>query len=234
MQKKKTSHEASASNGTMVMLCEDIKGLGWLGDVVEVKTGYARNYLLPRGLAKPATENNLRAIAKDKVRRAEERKLEAEQLKVVAEAVEGAEAVVAAKANEQGVLFGSISAGQIAQNLREQGFEIADEFVDLHEHIKNVGTAQVKLTFTEGLTANVSVVVVPEGGSVEAIKAAEKEAAEKASAEKAAAEKEAAAAKAAEEKASAEKAADEPAEKKGTKKKKAEQGGKSEPGDKTS
>lgn len=189
MQKKKTSNEASASNETRVMLCEDIKGLGWLGDVVEVNTGYARNYLLPQGLAKPATEGNLRSIAKDKVRRAEERNLEAEQLKVVAEAVQGAEAVLAAKANEQGVLFGSISAGQIAQNLREQGFEIADEFVELHEHIKNVGTSEVTLKFADDLTATVSVFVVPEGGDVEAIKAAEKEAAEKAAAEKAAAEK---------------------------------------------
>ena len=172
-----------------VMLCEDIRKLGWLGDVVEVAEGYARNYLLPQGLAKPATEANLRSIAKEKAKRAEERTLEAEKLKVVAEAVEGAEAVVAAKANEQGVLFGSVGAGEIAQNLREQGFEIADEFVDMHEHIKNVGTAHVKLTFGEDLTATVSVVVVPEGGSVEAIKAAEKEAAEKEAAEKAAAEK---------------------------------------------
>ena len=170
-----------------VMLCEDIRKLGWLGDVVEVAEGYARNYLLPQGLAKPATESNLRAIAKEKAKRAEERTLEAEKLKVVAEAVEGAEAVVAAKANEQGILFGSVGPDQIAQNLREQGFEIADEFVDMPEHIKHVGTAHVKLTFGEDLTATVSVVVVPEGGSVEAIKAAEKEAAEKA--EKEAAEK---------------------------------------------
>jgi len=189
-----------------ILLCEDIRGLGWLGDVVEVNPGYARNYLLPQGLGKPATDANLRSIAKEKTSRAEERKLEAEQLQKVAEAVEGAEAVVAAKANEQGVLFGSVSASEIAQNLREQGFEIADEFVDRHEHIKNVGTAQVKLTFTEGLTATISVVVVPEGGSVEAIKAAEKEAAEKAAAEKEAAEK-AAAEKAAAEKAAAEEAA---------------------------
>jgi large subunit ribosomal protein L9 len=172
-----------------ILLCEDIRGLGWLGDVVEVNAGYARNYLLPQGLGKPATEDNLRSIAKDKISRAEERKLETEQLQKIAEAVEGAEAVVAAKANEQGVLFGSVSASAIAQNLREQGFEIADEFVDLHEHIKNVGTAQVKLTFAEDLTATVSVVVVPEGVDVETIKAAEKEAAEKAAAEKAAAEK---------------------------------------------
>ena len=176
-----------------VMLCEDIQKLGWLGDVVEVAEGYARNYLLPQGLAKPATEANLRSIAKDKAKRAEERTLEAEKLKVVAEAVEGAEAVVTAKANEQGVLFGSVTANQIAQNLREQGFEIADELVDLHEHIKTVGTAHVQLRFSEELTATVSVVVVPEGGDVEAIKAAEKEAAEKAAQEAAKkAEKEAA------------------------------------------
>jgi large subunit ribosomal protein L9 len=165
-----------------VLLCEDVKSLGWLGDVVEVNTGYARNYLLPQGIAKPATEGNLRAIAKEKVRRAEERKLEQEQLKKVAEAVEGAEAVVAAKANEQGVLFGSVGASQIAANLRQLGFEIADEFVQLSEHIKNVGTSQVTLKFAEDLTATVSVVVVPEGVDVEAIKAAEKEAAEKAAA----------------------------------------------------
>ena len=188
-----------------ILLCEDIRGLGWLGDVVEVNAGYARNYLLPQGLGKPATDANLRSIAKEKTSRAEERKLETEQLQKVAEAVEGAEAVVAAKANEQGVLFGSVSPSAIAQNLREQGFEIADEFVDPHEHIKNVGTAQVKLIFTEDLTATVSVVVVPEGGSVEAIKAAEKEAAEKAAEEKAAAEK---AAKEAAEKAAAQEAAE--------------------------
>jgi large subunit ribosomal protein L9 len=193
-----------------VMLCEDISKLGWLGDVVEVNAGYARNYLLPHGLAKPATEGNLRSIAKEKARRAEERKLEAEKLKVVAEAVQGAEAVVAAKANEQGVLFGSVGADQIAKNLREQGFEVADEFVDLPEHIKKVGTTQVKLTFGKDLSATVSVVVVPEGGSVEAIKAAEKKAAEKAAQE------------------AVEKAEKEAAEKKEKEQKEARQGGESE------
>ena len=178
--KKKLSQYPYMSNGMKVLLCEDVDKLGWLGDVVEVNTGYARNYLLPQGLAKPATEDNLRAIAKEKAKRAEERKVDRQRLEVVAKAVEGAEAVVAAKANEQGVLFGSVGAGQIAQNLRQLGFEIADEFVALGEHIKQVGTSQVTLKFADDLTATVSVVVVPEGGDVEAIKAAEKEAAEKA------------------------------------------------------
>jgi len=172
-----------------ILLCEDIRGLGWLGDVVDVNDGYARNYLLPQGLAKHATDANLRAIAKDKVERAEQRMLEAEKLQMVAEAVQGAEAVVAAKANELGILFGSVGPSQIAQNLREQGFEVADEDVALSEHIKNVGTTEVTLEFANEMTAVVSVVVVPEGVDVETIKAAEKEAEEKKTAEKAAAEK---------------------------------------------
>jgi large subunit ribosomal protein L9 len=190
-----------------ILLCEDIRGLGWLGDVVDVNDGYARNYLLPQGLGKPATVSNLRAIAKDKVARAEQRNLESEQLQKVAEAVEGAEAVVAEKANEQGILFGSVGPAQIAQNLRDQGFEVAEEDVAMDEHIKNVGTAEVKLKFANDLTATISVVVVPEGVDVETIKAAEREAAEKAAAEKEAAEK-AAAEKQAAEKAAAEEAAE--------------------------
>ena len=145
-----------------VLLCEDIDKLGWLGDVVEVNEGYARNYLLPQRLAKPATEASIRAIAEEKAKRAEQRKLEGRRLQAAAEAVEGAEAVVAAKANEQGHLFGSVTARQIAANLRSQGFEVADEIVQLHEHIKEVGTHAVTLKFGADVTATVNVVVVPE------------------------------------------------------------------------
>ncbi|MFH1719690.1 MAG: 50S ribosomal protein L9 [Planctomycetota bacterium] len=145
-----------------ILLCEDIDKLGWLGDVVEVSEGYARNYLLPQGLGKPATEASIRAIAEEKARRAEQRKLDGKRLEQAAKAVDGAEAVVAAKANEVGHLFGSINAHQIAANLRSQGFEIADKVVHLHEHIKEVGTHAVTLKFGGGVTATVNVVVVPE------------------------------------------------------------------------
>jgi len=173
VRKRKNSDAVRISNGMKVLLCQDVKRVGWVGDIVEVSTGYARNYLLPQGLAKPATEANIRAIAKEKGRRAKGRKVEVERLEKVAAAVEGAEAVLAAKANEQGVLFGSVGASEIAGNLREQGFEVADEYVDLTENIKHVGTHSVKLEFADDLTAVVSVVVVPEGGDIEAIKAAE-------------------------------------------------------------
>lgn len=145
-----------------VLLCEDIKKLGWLGDVVDVNEGYARNYLLPQGLAKVATDGNIRAIAQEKAKRAEQRLKERRRIEKAVEAVNGAEAVLAARANEQGVLFGSITDVMIAANLRAQGFEVADEIVKLPEHIKNLGTHEVTLRFAEELTATVRVVVVPE------------------------------------------------------------------------
>ena len=145
-----------------VLLCEDIKKLGWLGDVVDVTEGYARNYLLPQGLAKVATDGNIRSIAKAKAERAEERMKERKRLAAAAEAVNGAEAVLAAKANEHGVLFGSITDRMIAANLREQGFAVADQVVRLGEHIKQVGAHTVNLKFAEDVTATVNVVVVAE------------------------------------------------------------------------
>ena len=144
------------------MLCHDVNRLGWLGDVLDVNEGYARNYLLPQGLAVVPTEANLKSLAKEAAKRAGARKHEKQRLEEAAAAADGAEAVVAAKANEQGSLFGSIGAREIADNLREQGFEVADEFVQLPENIKQVGTFPgVVLKFSNDITAAVTVVVVP-------------------------------------------------------------------------
>jgi large subunit ribosomal protein L9 len=159
-----------------VLLTSDVKKLGWLGDVVEVAEGYARNYLLPQGLAKPATDANIKLIAKEKIRRVEQRRLERENRGKAARAVDGAEAVIAAAANEQGHLFGSVFRREIAENLRAQGFEVPDDVVSLDEHIKQVGTYKVNLRFDDDITAAVNLVVVPEGADVEQFKAAQKEA----------------------------------------------------------
>ncbi len=150
-----------------VLLCEDVENLGFLGDVVEVKDGYARNYLLPHQIAIAPNEANIKSLSEAKVKRAEERKLSLEQLSRAAEAVEGAEAVLAAKANELGHLFGSVTRRDIAANLRDQGFEVADEMVQLSEHIKQVGTHEVTLKITPDLTANISVIVVSEDEAIE-------------------------------------------------------------------
>lgn len=144
-----------------VLLCQDIEKLGWFGDIVEVTTGYARNYLLPQRLAIVPTEGNLKSLANEKAKRSEERILNRKRLEAVVATVTNAEAVISAKANEQGHLFGSVGPKEIAQNLREQGFEVADSIVQMHEHIKEVGTSEVTLRFAEDLTTTVKVTIVP-------------------------------------------------------------------------
>ncbi len=151
-----------------VLLCEDVSRLGWLGDIVEVNEGYARNYLLPQGLATVATEGNIRSLAKEKAKRAEQRLVQGKRLNKAAEAVKGAEAVLAAKANEQGHLFGSVTEKHIAANLREQGYDVADSVVKLPEHIKQVGTHEVTLKFSDDVKVSVSVVVVAENDDMPA------------------------------------------------------------------
>jgi len=167
-----------------VLLTGDVKKLGWLGDVVDVADGYARNYLLPQGLAKMATDNNIRTIAKAKAKHAEERKLLRAQLEKVAAAVDGKEAVIAAAANEQGHLFGSVFRHNIAENLRAQGYEVQDDAVGLYEHIKEVGSYKIKLEFMDDLTASINLLIVPEGADIEEFRQALKDAAKKHSEEK--------------------------------------------------
>ena len=151
-----------------VLLCEDVENLGWYGDIVKVSEGYARNYLLPQRLAIVPTDAKIKSMAEEKAQRAKQREVVIENFKKAAEAVNGAEVVLAAKANEQGHLFGSISEKAIAENLRSQGFQVEDKFVRLEEHIREVGERNVKLKFTMDVTATVKVTIVPEAQSTEA------------------------------------------------------------------
>jgi large subunit ribosomal protein L9 len=156
-----------------ILLCEDVESLGYLGDVVEVKNGYARNYLLPQGVGIVPTDANIRSLANAKAAASEERRVSHDRLAQVVEAVEGAEVVVASKANEQGHLFGSVSQHEIADNLRGQGFEITDDMVRIGEHIKEVGTHEVTVKVAAELSAKINVVVVPQGEAAEAAEAVE-------------------------------------------------------------
>jgi large subunit ribosomal protein L9 len=157
-----------------VLLCEDVEKLGWVGDVVEVSEGYARNYLLPRRLGIVPTKGNLRSLAQAKAKKAEQLKTVRERAEQAASTIAGAEVVISAKANEQGHLFGSVGPSEIAANLREQGFQVADEAVRLSEHIKDLGEHAVEIVFkkpadggfVEDLTAKIKVVVSAEGVEV--------------------------------------------------------------------
>lgn len=153
-----------------LLLVEDVENLGWLGDVVEVKDGYARNYLVPQGLAAVPTQRNIDALAEEKAKRAEVRRLERTQKEELVSSIEGAEVVLAAKANELGHLFGSVAERDIAENLRQQGFAIQDAMVQMpNGHIKEVGTHAMTLKIAADLKAVVQVVVVSQDETVDAI-----------------------------------------------------------------
>ncbi|MFH1616249.1 MAG: 50S ribosomal protein L9 [Planctomycetota bacterium] len=142
-----------------VLLCEDVEKLGFFGDIVDVKPGYARNYLLAQGLGKIASKDNIRSLAHEKAQRAEHRLATRALLERTCEAVNGAEVVVAAAANEQGHLFGSVSGRDVEANLRGQGFEVSDGML-AGVHIREVGTSEVRIRFAPDLSAVVRVVVV--------------------------------------------------------------------------
>jgi len=143
-----------------VLLHADIDRLGYFGEVVEVTDGYARNCLLPQGLAILPSEANLRAIQKEKAAQAEQRRLALEKLKKVADEVSGAEVVIQALANEQGHLFGSVSESDIASGLQKKGFEVQAKHVRMPEHIRALGEYEVKIHFGQDVDALVQVKVV--------------------------------------------------------------------------
>jgi large subunit ribosomal protein L9 len=146
-----------------VLLCEDVENLGWYGDVVSVKNGYARNYLLPQGLAVEPSESKIRAMAEEKAQRAEQRNLMRAQLEKLAEAVNDAGVEMMVTANELGHLFGSVTEHDIAEKLREKGFEIKDAMVRLSGgHIKELGTYDVGLKIAQDLRVTVHVRVMTE------------------------------------------------------------------------
>lgn len=158
-----------------VLLCEDVEKLGWLGDIVEVKNGYARNYLLPQGFAMIPSEANIRSLAEEKARRAEIRRLARQEKERLAQAVNGAEVSLTAKANQQGRLFGSITEKDIAEDLRRQGFAVADEMIRLDGPIKEVGSQDVVLKTAADLTATVRVHVAAEDQPVDSEEEANRE-----------------------------------------------------------
>jgi large subunit ribosomal protein L9 len=153
-----------------LLLVEDVEFLGWLGDIVEVKDGYARNYLLPHGHAVVPTQKAIDSLAEEKAKRAEQRRLEFEQKEELAKSVEGAEVVLAAKANELGHLFGSVAERDVAENLRQQGFVVQDAMVKMpNGHIKELGTHDITVKVAAELKAIVRVVVVSQDETVDAV-----------------------------------------------------------------
>lgn len=140
-----------------VLLHQDVPRLGYLGDVVDVNDGYARNYLLPQHVAVEPTKKNIEDIAEERARQAEIRRLAFEQMKKVAEKAEGTMVTIEARTNEQGHLFGSVSEAMIAESLQSSGHEVQAKAVRLEGHPRQVGQFPVRLHFAEDIEATITV-----------------------------------------------------------------------------
>jgi len=145
-----------------VILREDVKSLGKAGEMVRVKPGYARNFLLPKGLAFEATEGNKKRIAAEA--KARETRLAGEKAAASALAAKLAVATVAlkGKAGEEGKLFGSITAQDIADGLAAQGLEVDRRRIELEHPIKTLGFHSVAVRLHPEVHAEVKVNVVAE------------------------------------------------------------------------
>jgi large subunit ribosomal protein L9 len=145
-----------------IILNQDVVGLGEEGDIREVADGYARNYLLPRNLAYPATAENERRIAKERKTQEAKHAAAAASAKDLAARLSGVSVTVQAK-TEGETLYGSVGAADIVAALeREHGLNVPAEAVRLAEPIKKVGTHDVTFHLAEGVEAGVKVWVLPE------------------------------------------------------------------------
>lgn len=143
-----------------VILRQAVENLGKPGDLVAVKAGYARNYLIPRGFALPATEGNKKRIEQQKARleaAENERRSAAQQ---VAERLEQVSLTFSARVGEEEKLFGSVTAADIAQQLQGQGFDIEKRQVDLHDPIKSLGVYRVPIKLHAEVKPEVRVWVI--------------------------------------------------------------------------
>jgi large subunit ribosomal protein L9 len=135
--------------------------------VVNVSSGYARNYLLPQDLATAPTEANMRKLAEARAQAQERIRLEKERLAGIAEALADVEVTIEAAANDEGVLYGSVGAREVAAALRDKGHEVSAAQVHMPEPLKRIDTAVVSVVLAEEISTSVKVWVVRSKASEE-------------------------------------------------------------------
>lgn len=157
-----------------LLLSESIKNVGKVGEVVEVSPGYARNYLLPKGLGVVPTPANVKRI---EARKQEIERIEREhrsQQEALLKQLQSVEVTLERKANEQGNLFGSVTATDIAKALQGQGFNVLPTDVNLPGRLDRVNTYTVQIKFADDLATDIKIWVAPDAESKAAIDAAAK------------------------------------------------------------
>ena len=157
-----------------LLLQESIKNVGRVGDVVEVSPGYARNYLLPKGLAVEPTKSNLKKVEARRQEIEKQERERREQQERLLKKLEGKDVTLERKANDQGHLYGAVSATDIARQLQADGFNVEAEDVLLPGKLDQINTYQVRVKFADELETELKVWVAPDADSKAAIDAARK------------------------------------------------------------
>ncbi len=143
-----------------IILRQAVENLGHPGDLVKVSPGFARNFLLPRGIAVEATEGNKRRIAQEKVRLEAAEAERRQAATTLAERVEQVSLTFAARVGEEGKLFGSVTAADIAHQLEAQGFTFERRQIDLAEPIKALGVYRVPIKLHADVKPEIKVWVI--------------------------------------------------------------------------
>lgn len=144
----------------VVILLKDVKGTGKAGEVIKVSDGYARNLLIPKGIAKEATEGNVRSLEKQKALVEEKKELELEKAKELAEKIGTLKVKIKIKSGEGGKLFGSITSKDIAEALKEQhGIDIDKKKFLMGSPIKQSGESTVEIKIYHEVNAALKVIV---------------------------------------------------------------------------
>lgn len=148
-----------------LLLKQNIEHLGRLGDVVKVKPGYARNYLLPRGLAVAVTKDNVAAIERARAAAMAEEQKRIGSMKELAQKLAEASITIEGRASDEGHLYGSVTAGNIAKALRDRGIVVDDKQVRLEQPLKQIGTYDVLVHLHASVEATVKVWVVKQANA---------------------------------------------------------------------
>ena len=145
-----------------VILKENVESLGKVGDIVKVADGFARNYLIPKGLAMESSAKNVNVLERERERIVQRAEKERQKAEIIAEKISGVTCTIARRVGEQDKLFGSVGVKDIEKALEDQGLELGKKSIVLPEPIKTLGEFPVKIKLTSGVTAELKVIVVAE------------------------------------------------------------------------
>jgi len=147
-----------------VILLDDVEHLGEAGEIHEVADGYGRNYLIPQGLARVATDGAVRQVEEDRRQQARKEAVKKEQVEELKKEIEDMQVVFSAETGEDNRIFGTVTTQQIAVEVSNRGLDIDRKNIELDDDIREVGVYTATIDLPEDVDASLDIQVIPESG----------------------------------------------------------------------